>query len=88
LTPAARKSIATLTAYREVFSTPGGKLVLEDLIKKHIIADPVVIDDHQATMVNLGMQRLAVQIIKKTYRNEQTLRAAIERTLEQETTHE
>lgn len=84
MTPQARKAIVTAEAYRQTFSTDPGKVVIEDLIKKHLLADPVVIDDPQATAVNLGMQRLAVQLIKKAYRTEHALRAAIERTLEQD----
>lgn len=84
MTSAARKAIVTAEAYRQAFTTDAGKVVLEDLIKKHLLADPVVIDDPQATAVNLGMQRLAVALIKKAYRTEQALRAAIERTLEQD----
>jgi len=80
VTPKAiRKSLALRQSYKAIFSTPSGQEVLDDLIKKYVMADPVVIDDPQATAVNLGMQRLTVQILKKVFGSTQDLRNAIER---------
>jgi hypothetical protein len=83
VTNKARKTIATLQAYRAAFSSPAGKDVLADIIQNNVLADPIA-EDVEATMVNLGMRRLAVAILRKVYRSEAALRAAITHSLEQE----
>lgn len=83
---AAVKIIRLRECYKVVFNTPEGKVILNDLVKRYVINDPVVIDDPQATAVNIGMQRLAVQILKKVYGSAQDIRNLIERSYEQTNT--
>lgn len=83
---AAVKIIRLRECYKVTFNTPEGKVILNDLVKRYVLNDPVVIDDPQATAVNLGMQRLAVQILKKVYGSAQDIRNLIERSYEQTNT--
>lgn len=83
---AAVKIIRLRECYKIAFGTPEGKTILNDLVKRYVLSDPVVIDDPQATAVNLGMQRLAVQILKKVYGSAQDIRNLIERSYEQTNT--
>ena len=76
------KLINLRNAYKVVFSLPEGQEILDDMIQKYLMKDPVVVDDPQATMVNLGMQRLAIAMLKKVYKSPQDIRMAIERSFQ------
>lgn len=69
--------------YRNTFLTPAGKEVLTDLIRKHIISDPLG-SDRDITLINLGMQRATVQILQKVYGSDKDLHDAIAREYEQD----
>jgi hypothetical protein len=58
--------------------SPPGQQVLTDLIRKHIIADPIA-GDRDATLINFGMQRATVQILQKVYGSDKDIHDAIAR---------
>lgn len=65
-------------SYKRVFTGRDGERVAEDLIRRYILADPVK-DSADITMANVGMQRCAVEILKKVYGSDAELRKAIEK---------
>ena len=77
-----RRLLAIRHCYKRVFASEDGKAVLGDLIRKHILTDPIA-DDAEATLVNVGMQRATVHILKNVYGSDEDLRAAIEKEISQ-----
>ena len=80
---APKKELATRLAYKSILSTVDSQPIMHDLIARYIIRDPIVRGDHDATMVNIGMQRLAMQVCQKVYGGGKALRAAIESAYQQ-----
>ncbi len=61
-------------AYREVFSTPAGRRVLNDLLGfTHFNDDPLVPGMPDATAHTLGKQRVVRRILSFLYRSEADL---------------
>lgn len=83
MTERTRKQVQVATAYKTVFSSDAGKIVMGDLIKKYILADPIG-EDMNITLMNIGMQREALQILRLALKDEAVLRAQIMRAIEQE----
>ena len=75
---AIQKLIDQRQCYRAALSTPEGERVCEDLIAKFILADPVK-GNADLTLINLGKQRLAIDILRKVYDNERDFRRAMEK---------
>jgi hypothetical protein len=63
-------------AYKAAFSTPDGKRVLKDLIKRYVLGSPVA-KDSESTHVNIGMQRLVQVICQKVYGGGEEMQQAI-----------
>jgi hypothetical protein len=80
---AVKRMLGLRQSYKRVFSGDDGKRVLTDLIRKYIMADPCR-ENADVTLINLGKQRLAVEIISKVYGNDEDLRQALERANEQQ----
>lgn len=72
------KVIKSRNTYRTVFRTPLGREVIDDLIKKYIIASPIG-ENADVTLINLGKQALAQEIIRKALGNDKDLYDALER---------
>lgn len=81
MTEALKRLFTLRQSYKRVFTGRDGERVAEDLIRRYILADPVK-NSADVTMVNVGMQRCAVEILKKVYGNDAELRKAIEKTTE------
>jgi hypothetical protein len=64
--------------YKIALSTPEGERVCEDLIKRFILADPIK-SNADVTLINLGKQRMAIEILRKVYTNERDFRMALEK---------
>lgn len=84
----AKKQVKLLQAYKDVFDTPSGKVVLLDLVKKYVMADPIVVGDSNATHVNLGMQRLTQTILRKSMSDVGAYLRLIEESYKQNENHE
>ncbi len=78
---AIKKMLGIRQSYKRVFSGPDGERVLDDLIRKYIISSPVK-GDADITLINLGKQQLAVEIVQKVYGSDSELRTALERATE------
>lgn len=70
-------------SYKAALNTGDGKRICIDLIKRYVISDPVG-SSPEITLVNIGMQRLAVNILEKAYGSDEAIRAAIEETYQQQ----
>ena len=79
---AIKRAWETRQAYRQVFNTEQGRVVLNDLIRRYIRNSPVALTPEQ-THVNLGMQRLAQQLVDKAYAGDEQLREALKESYEQ-----
>lgn len=79
-----RKLLKIRSHYKAAFLSASGQEVLSDLIRKHMIADPIAAD-RDATLVNIGMQRATVQILQKVYGSDKDLHDAITREYESKT---
>lgn len=70
-------------SYKAALTGADGQRICRDLIKRYVISDPVG-SSPEITLVNIGMQRLAVNILEKTYGSDEAIRAAIEETYQQQ----
>lgn len=71
-------------AYRKVFNTPEGKIVLQHLTRKYVVAD-VPGDTADVKVFNLGKQRVVMEILSKVHSSDEALHKAIAEALEQPT---
>ena len=70
--------------YKIALSSPEGERVCEDLIQRFILADPIK-SNADVTLINLGKQRLAIDILRKVYTNERDFRLALEKSFAAQT---
>lgn len=70
-------------SYKAALNTGDGKRICRDLIKQYVISDPVG-SSPEITLVNLGMQRLTMNILEKAYGSDEAIRAAIEEAYQQQ----
>jgi hypothetical protein len=75
---AIKKMLGIRQSYKRVFTGRDGDRVMEDLIKKYILASPVK-GDADITLINLGKQQLALEIVQKVYGSDEEFRRALER---------
>lgn len=81
---AIKKMLGVRQSYKRAFTGRDGERVLDDLIRKYVVADPCK-ENADVTLVNLGKQRLAIEILMKVYGSEEALRKALERSIEETT---
>ena len=61
-----RRQLRLRAAYRDVFATPAGELVLHDLLRRAgILSTSVVLGSPEATHVNEGRRQLALEILQQ-----------------------
>jgi sRNA-binding carbon storage regulator CsrA len=77
---ALKRTLRTRQAYKAVFGGREGAFVINDLIRKYVIASPIG-DDAEITLVNVGKQRVAMEILQKVYGSDEELRKEIEKTI-------
>jgi hypothetical protein len=78
ITPKAIREARQLRqSYRVIFSTPDGKRVLTDLIKKYVIRSPAALTS-KATLINVGMQKAVLDIVRKVHSTDEEFRQMIE----------
>lgn len=63
-------------SYKAVFGTPDGKMVLQDLMKRYMLTSPAAINS-DATLINVGMQKVVQNICAKVYGSDEQFREAI-----------
>lgn len=78
-----KKAYELRMAYKHVFNSRSGELVLQDLIKRYIRTSPIA-DTSEATHINLGMQLLAQKLVDRAYSSDEQLRREIAKTYEQQ----
>ncbi len=78
---AIKRMLGIRQSYKRVFTGRDGERVMEDLIKKYILASPVK-GDADITLINLGKQQLALEIVQKVYGSDAEFRKALERATE------
>ena len=62
----AKEKAATIRAYRDVFASEQGKLILKDLITECHIAQPVMADTDRETFFNEGKRNVFLYIMNRT----------------------
>lgn len=62
----AKERAATIRAYRDVFASDQGKLILKDLIKECHVASPVMAEDTNETFFNEGKRNVFLYIMNRT----------------------
>jgi hypothetical protein len=77
-TKRAQKADATIRAYRRLFSTEDGQLVLDDLMKANFIGRTVVGSDVQHTYFNEGARSVILRIIQTCEMDEKQLKILID----------
>ncbi len=78
-----KKTISLLQAYKAALTTDSGKMVCRDLVKQYILRD-MVGENSDVTMINVGMQRVVIAILKKVYGSDEAIRKAIEESYKQQ----
>ena len=79
---AIRNRLNLVQSYKRIFTGRDGERVLDDLIRKYVLSDPCR-SNADVTLINLGKQRVAVEILEKVYGNAEALRKALERSIEE-----
>jgi hypothetical protein len=75
-------------AYRTVFNTPQGQLVLRHLAKRcNLTSTSVVKGDVHETYVNEGMRRVVLSILRQLKRDDAALLGLIEEGMDEEMNH-
>lgn len=72
------RATAMVGAYKRLFSTDDGRLVLQDLVLKYILKSPLDPESETNTHINLGMQKIVLEMLKKTFRTDKAIAAHIE----------
>lgn len=70
-------------SYKAAFNTGDGKRICRDLIKQYVMSDPVG-SSPEITLINIGMQRLTMNILEKAYGSDEAIRVAIEEAYQQQ----
>ncbi len=65
-------------SYKAVFTSREGQRVLRHLIKAYVLSNPVV-DNRDVMLINIGKQRLALEILSKAHGSDAALIEAIEK---------
>lgn len=76
------KLIRLKECYRVAFSSPEGRAVLKDLLRKYLLRELTVANDPQETGVNIGMQRLTLAILRNALGSTQEINRMIEQSYE------
>lgn len=77
-TKRAQRADATIRAYRRLFSTEDGKIVLEDLMKSNFIGHTIVGNDVHHTYFNEGARSVILRIIQTCGMEENQLKILID----------
>jgi hypothetical protein len=75
------KSIGEL--YKHVFDTPEGERVLEHICSVGFMTKPTLAKTHDETMMNEGMRRLALSILKAVKKSEKEMLEHIQKEYQQ-----
>ena len=81
---AIKKMLGIRQSYQRAFTGRDGERVLDDLIRKYVLADPCR-ENADVTLINIGKQRVAVEILQKVFGSEEALRKAMSRSIEETT---
>ncbi len=82
---AAAKGPAIASAYKELFETPAGRIVLNDLMTEcHLLQTSYVAKDPEKTFFNEGQRNVALYIITKLNLDEKELLKTLKKGVEDE----
>ena len=62
----AREKASTIRAYRDIFASEQGKLILKDLIQECHVASPIISDTDRETFLNEGKRNVFLYIMNRT----------------------
>lgn len=79
---AIKRALNVRQSYKRALTSVDGERVLDDLIRKYVLSDPCR-ENADVTLVNIGKQRVAIEILQKVYGSEVALRKALERSIEE-----
>ncbi len=82
---ALRRAFELRGSYKRALSGKDGDRVVNDLIKKYVLGNPVAVN-RDVTLINLGKQRCAIEILLKVLGSDDAFRRAMEQAVENTTT--